>query len=193
MEQNLLYRDWETINNNKLPYTTRMQKAVRKNKNLTKIIDHFSKIDYEHEVFGSEITMLRERLKNAISEEEKRGIRNQLDKFHVKSVQKYVLLVEKLLKLSLEMDKEIGVSQGITFQFTGSNWQVIDRSIVHNLLSEVAIKSGINPIEAKQQDEVEKMYKQFSGAAIIPEVENENDDVKINLKNGTYVIGNLVS
>lgn len=180
----------ETINNNKLPFTTRMQKAVRKNNNLTKIIDHFSKIDYEHEVFGDEIPMLRERLKNATSEEEKRGIRNQLDKFHVKSVQKYVLLVEKLLKLSQEKDNEIGVSHGTTLLYNGSYWQVIDRSIVQNLLSEVAIKSGINPIEAKQQDEVEKMQKQFAGAAIIPEVEDENDSVKINLKNGTYVIGN---
>ena len=178
----------ETINNSRLPFTTRMQKAVRKNKSLTAIIEEFSMIDYEYEVYGDIITDLRAKIDNATSLEEKRKFKDQLEKYHVKSVRKYVLLVEKLLKLSQEKDNEIGVSQGTTYQFNGSFWQVVEKPMVHNLLSSIAIKSGIDPIDAKQQDEVEKMYKQFAGTAIIPEVDEASDTVKINLRNGTFVI-----
>ena len=178
----------ENTNSNNKSFETRMQNAVKSDNLLSSLIETFQKVDYQLIVYGDEIDKLRKDYNNEKDNTRKYELLEELKNYQVKMVQKHVILVEKLLEHSRNVGNELSIYQNSIYIYDGKYWKNINKHLFSTLLSEIAIKSGIDHLIAKQQDEIERLNKQFFRSGNFPEIDLEDDCVKINLNNGTFTV-----
>ncbi len=77
---------------------------------------------------------------------------------------------------------------GLVYMFNGNYWQLVDSNDIEQLLSDVAIKMGVKPVQAEHYQFKESVYRQFFSILGTPNMEPDDSRVMINLLNGTYEI-----
>lgn len=102
-----------------------------------------------------------------------------------------MLIVENLAEISKRLDIRIGYMQNESYFYNGKFWEIFPKNKLVTLLSLVAERSGINRVEARTPLLMDKLFKQFQILCYLPEKKERKDIVKINLKNGTFVVDSL--
>lgn len=99
-----------------------------------------------------------------------------------------VIAIEELNNITNELKWYLSTENGFIFIYNGIYWVEISGELFANFLGEVAIKLGIQVIDAKYFSFKQDLYKQFISAAYLPPPQADNKVVKINLLNGTLFI-----
>lgn len=164
-------------------YQTRTQKVLLENKVLSKIIQNTSPITFglyiDEDVFE---TLYRDTTKNI------KEIKKELHKYDSNYCKRITILIEKMVYDHSNGEIEIGLSAGLPYYYNNCFWEFLPKELLFGLLSFIAEKSGVDSLVARNPGLIDKLYKQFCFSSFIPAVEEDINTVKINLKNGTYVV-----
>src|SRR5262249_53329298 len=106
----------------------------------------------------------------------------------VKQKHYLVASIEQLLALVKVKNYQLARRNDFVFAFNGEYWREIDRDGLKDFLMAVAQKQGVQPFEAKHYEFRDKLYKQFIALAGFRPPEPTDDNVLINLLNGTFEI-----
>lgn len=135
----------------------------------------------KHEdVLGAIITELKQLDLEALSSQED-SRRLTRDNFHV-------IVVEEFLKTAVNNKFALCIYNGTVFVFNGEYWKHISADIMRHVLGEAAVKLGIQYMEAVHYKFKDALLRQFFASAFLPHPERRNDEVRITLENGTFLI-----
>ena len=175
-------------------YVRDILKQVQQEETLKKIIDISSKIDYpviyhlDDDKKLEKLSELRRKENNGgLSENEKR----ELMSFEPDDEVKYIILIEELLKNADEFKLGLGIEPDSIqpYIYTGCYWKNITRPLLKEFLAVAANKAGFNYYDIRLSRNLERLYNQFVAlCTLVPDLNEKKDEVKINLKNGTFVI-----
>lgn len=98
-----------------------------------------------------------------------------------------VLLIEFVLKIAKDNNWPLARYQSEYYLYTGTYWQKLEDDDLKQFIGAVAEKIKIPELTAKFYIFRDKYMKQFYSAAYFTPPESSQDDVKINLSNGTFV------
>ena len=175
-------------------YVRDILKQVQQEETLKKIIDISSKIDYpviyhlDDDKKLEKLSELRRKESNGgLSENEKR----ELMSFEPDDEVKYIILIEELLKNADEFKLGLGIEPDSIqpYIYTGCYWKNITRPLLKEFLAVAANKADFNYYDIRLSRNLERLYNQFVAlCTLVPDLNEKKDEVKINLKNGTFVI-----
>ena len=178
---------------------------VHKTPTLEKMLDLTNPIDYtviynlDDDKKLKAIADLREKIaslekKNHLSAEEEKGLSNakiELLEYRPHEDIQCIIMVEELLRYSDENLLGIGIEQDseLPHIYDGTYWSPIAKSLLREFLAEMATKTGENYYNMRLNKNIDKLYNQFvSLCTLAPNLNENKEEVKINLQNGTFVI-----
>lgn len=82
----------------------------------------------------------------------------------------------------------LGADASDHYVYNGCYWKLVHRNLIKELLLNAALKTGLKEYSVKVIGQIESLLSQFRYSSAIPVVEYEKNLIKINLKNGTFVI-----
>lgn len=100
----------------------------------------------------------------------------------------YVMIAEEIFRIA--DDNNYGICKHLNqiYLFNGAFWAPIDKDTFQRFLGEAALNMGIIRFKAKLFHFKENLCKQFYSDAHTPILTANNNEVLINLQNGTYAI-----
>lgn len=104
---------------------------------------------------------------------------------------KYIILIEELMKNADEFKLGLGIGPDSIqpYIYTGCYWKNITRPLLKEFLAVAANKADFNYYDIRLSRNLERLYNQFVAlCTLVPDLNEKKDEVKINLKNGTFVI-----
>lgn len=178
---------------------------VHKTPTLEKMLDLTNPIDYtviynlDDDKKLKAIADLREKIaslekKNHLSAEEEKGLSNakiELLEYRPNEDIQYIIMIEELLRYSDENLLGIGIEQDseLPYIYDSTYWSPIAKSLLREFLAEMATKTGENYYNMRLNKNIDKLYNQFvSLCTLAPNLNENKEEVKINLQNGTFVI-----
>ena len=178
---------------------------VHQTPTLEKMLDLTNPIDYtviynlDDDKKLKAIADLREKIaslekKNHLSAEEEKGLSNakiELLEYRPNEDIQCIIMVEELLRYSDENLLGIGIEQDseLPHIYDGTYWSPIAKSLLREFLAEMATKTGENYYNMRLNKNIDKLYNQFvSLCTLAPNLNENKEEVKINLQNGTFVI-----
>lgn len=96
--------------------------------------------------------------------------------------------VDEVLRKANESNWTMSMKFGKIFAFNGAYWKTVDKQMIENFLGKAAEILGIDKYEAKFYSFKSELFKQLMSSAFFVKPVISNDDVLINLLNGTFVI-----
>jgi len=175
-------------------YVRDILKQVQQEETLKKIIDVSSKIDYpviyhlDDDKKLEKLAELREKKnKGCLTDDETRELKGLEPDDEVK----YIILIEELLKNADEFKLGLGIEPDSIqpYIYTGCYWKNITRPLLKEFLAVAANKADFNYYDIRLSRNLERLYNQFVAlCTLVPDLNEKKDEVKINLKNGTFVI-----
>jgi putative DNA primase/helicase len=153
---------------------------------LSTLLDDVQPIDFQERVYP-QVTELKQRLSEETDEDEKEKIEAKIKQLRVTNRQKYVVIVEELLKLATLRQWGICKNAAFVYLYNGAYWNELDKEILQKFLGDSAERMEFPKYDARQYIVRENLFKQFlaTGFQAMPE---NNDKILINLKNGTFEI-----
>jgi putative DNA primase/helicase len=106
----------------------------------------------------------------------------------IKSYEYQVLVVEQVLCAAKQKNWSMANANGKVYLFNSEFWSDFDDKELEVFLGKAAEKLGISKLTARHHEFRKSLVKQFDTLANLPKPEQDNDDVLINLKNGTLHI-----
>jgi len=139
------------------------------------------------EIVHPAIVELKQRLSTETDDEERGKILSEIKRFRITDRQKYVVVVEELLRLASERQWGICKNAAFVYLFNGSFWSELNKEVLQRFLGDCAEQMKIPKYDARQYTVQENLLKQFfaTGFQAMPE---SNAKILINLKNGTFEI-----
>lgn len=104
---------------------------------------------------------------------------------------KYIILIEELLGNADVFNLGLGIEPDtlLPYIYTGCHWKNVSRPLLKEFLAVAANKADFNYYDIRLSRNIEKLYNQFvSLCTLVPNLNEKQDEVKINLQNGTFVI-----
>lgn len=176
-------------------YMRQIIKRIYSNGHFKKLLDEIVPIDFERMYNYEEedlmkLEELRRKLESVHDETERRKIKEELRGYMPSDEVKYIILMEEMLRVADGLHWGIGVDEESSFPYfyNGCYWEMISKSIAKEFIAEVAMKSGFNYYDVRISKVIEALYKQFVLVEPLSMPETKKNVVKINLKNGTFVI-----
>ena len=153
---------------------------------LSILLDDVLPIDFQEIVYPA-IVELKQRLSTETDEEEKEKIMSGIKKHRVTDRQKYVVVIEELLRLATLRKWGICKNAAFVYLFNGAFWSELDKEVLQKFLGDSAENMNMPKYDARQYIVRENLFKQFlaTGFQAMPE---NNDKILINLLNGTFEI-----
>jgi putative DNA primase/helicase len=99
-----------------------------------------------------------------------------------------IICVEELIKVAKLNDWGLCKKNGNIYLYNGAYWEEIDKELFQFFLGEVALKMGVEKYKGKIHTFKLDLYKQFMADAFMTTSPIKNDEVLINLQNGTFEI-----
>jgi len=168
---------------------------------LQKLSDSIHKIDFEVLAFPESVKVKAEleRLKpfvinedgsynkeNIQEFEQYRGLEKKASSYRLSKNHYLILCVEQLLKVAKNNNWALCKKNGFIYLYNGQYWNEIDKENFQFFLGNVALKFGVEKFKAKIHTFKEELFKQFMADAYLPTPVVKNDNVLINLLNGTF-------
>ena len=122
---------------------------------------------------------------SSVNFREKAGIKDsdkKLNRTHY-----LVVTVEELLTISNKNNWDLAIKDDAIYAYNGKYWGLISQNDFKFFLGDVALKIGVEKIQSKHFRFRDDLYKQFFALAKPPSNIEEDNLVKINLLNGTYI------
>lgn len=170
---------------------------VQQEETLQKMVDITSKIDYaviynfDNDKNLSQISKLRQELEVEKNPEKRNKLVIDLSDFEPGEEIRYIILIEELLAHADEFNLGIGIEPEsiLPYIYSGCYWKSISRPLLKEFLAVIATKAEFNYYYMRLNKNFEKIYNQFvSLSTLVPSLNEKKDEVKINLKNGTFII-----
>lgn len=185
----------KTLNEMENKYTRQIIKRIYSNDLFKKLlneivpVDFESKYNYDEESLNA-IKSLRERLQHEKDEAKRDALLEELKEYIPGNEVKYIILIEEMLRIADELHLGIGVDEVSSFPYfyNGCYWETLSKPMAKEFIAEVAMKSGFNYYDVRISKAIEALYKQFVLVEPLSMPEPKKNVVKINLKNGTFVI-----
>ena len=105
----------------------------------------------------------------------------------LKIVHFLIVTIDEILSMARTKGWGIGRRHDFIYLYNGCYWKQIDADDLKTFLGNAAEKIGVDKYRARYFEFRDKLYKQFLASAVIP-ILPETDEVKINLRNGTFVV-----
>ena len=139
------------------------------------------------EIVYPEVVELRQRMSKEADVEEREKIASLIKQFRVTDRQRYVVIIEELLRLATARQWGICKNGTFVYLFNGAFWNELDKEVLQKFLGDSAERMGMPKYDARQYVIRENLFKQFlaTGFQAMPE---NNDKILVNLKNGTFEI-----
>ncbi|MEY8593108.1 phage/plasmid primase, P4 family [Butyricimonas hominis] len=176
-------------------YTRQIIKRIYSNDLFKKLLNEIVPVDFESKYNYDEdslntIKSLRERLQHEKDEAKRDEILEELKEYVPGNEVKYIILIEEMLRIADELHLGIGVDEVSSFPYfyNGCYWETLSKPMAKEFIAEVAMKSGFNYYDVRISKAIEALYKQFILVEPLSMPETAKNTVKINLKNGTFVI-----
>lgn len=99
-----------------------------------------------------------------------------------------IITVEELIKIAKEKDWGLCKKNGNIYLYNGAYWIEVDKERFQFFLGEVALKMGVEKFKGKIHTFKTELFKQFMADAFMASPPIKNDEVLINLQNGTFEI-----
>lgn len=100
----------------------------------------------------------------------------------------HVIVVDEFLETAIKNKFALCIYNGTVFVFNGEFWKYIPVDIMKQMLGRAAVKLGISYKDAVHYIFKESLLKQFYSTAILPHPKRRDDEVRITLQNGTFLI-----
>ena len=153
---------------------------------LNILINDVSPIDFLETAYP-EIIDLKLRLKNALSEDDKKEIVAIIRQYKITERQKYVIIIEALLECATYRQWGICKNAAFIYLFNGAYWSVLNKEILQKFLGDCAERMTMPKYNARQYSIREHLFKQFLVTGFQP-MPDCNDKILVNLANGTFEI-----
>ena len=139
------------------------------------------------EIIYPEVTELRQSVGKSTDSEERKKVASKIKQFRVTDRQKYVVVIEELLRLASVRKWGICKNAAFVYLFNGTFWSELDKEVLQKFLGDSAERMGMPKYDTRQYVVKENLLKQFltTGFQAVPE---NNNKILINLKNGTFEI-----
>jgi putative DNA primase/helicase len=171
-------------------FKTPMRKEVEKNAELNIILNGIEELDFQEIKYANEFFRLNNKLKNA-PDYEKESIKEEIKNMPVDLEEEIVIIIEYLLLKSEENGFSLGYYNGQIFIFNGKYWKRIGyEPLILEFLVMISEKSGLPPYLVRQNQVKTKMFEQFISTCSLPEISNDESEIKINFNNGTFIFMN---
>jgi putative DNA primase/helicase len=99
-----------------------------------------------------------------------------------------IITVEELIKIAKKNDWGLCKKNGNIYLYNGAYWIEVDKERFQFFLGEVALKMGVEKFKGKIHTFKTELFKQFMADAFMASPPVKNDEVLINLQNGTFEI-----
>ncbi len=99
-----------------------------------------------------------------------------------------IIVVEEILALALHNKWGLCRSQHLIYVYNGAFWQVISQDDLKAFLRQAAEDMGIEKFTSRYVRFANQLLEQFEETAYLPTPTPDRRQVKINMKNGTFVI-----
>lgn len=119
---------------------------------------------------------------------ERETAKKELARMKLTERQKYVIIINELIRIAEENNWGMAKNGVFVYLYNGAYWEVLDEDVLGKFLSQVAERMGIVWFDAQQFQVRDYLLRQFMCSSFITMPEGD-DNVKINLKNGTFVFG----
>ncbi|HBD9375917.1 TPA: hypothetical protein KLD42_002832 [Legionella pneumophila] len=106
----------------------------------------------------------------------------------LKDSQIQVIAIDEILKLAKENNWGLCKKHDFVYLFNGEYWVLLEDEDLKAFLGNAAKKMGLRNVHAQHFNFKDKLHKQFIAAAYLPEPNQPQDVININLKNGTFEI-----
>lgn len=158
--------------------------VLEKEEILQSLLLQFPKVDFKELVYESDYLKT---LKDAESLDPsiREKAQAKLSKFKLNQTHYYIHTVEEIIKVSTINDWDVVVNNEKVFIYNKAYWVNIDDKRFSNFLGEVSEKLGVPKNIARDYKFREKITKQFWLEEFIPNINNKDSNVFINLLNGT--------
>lgn len=100
----------------------------------------------------------------------------------------HVIVVDEFLETAVRNKFALCIYNGVVFVFNGEYWKYIPLEIMRQMLGKAAVKLGIPYKDAVHYNFKESLLKQFFSTATLPHPKRKDDEVRITLQNGTFLI-----
>lgn len=97
--------------------------------------------------------------------------------------------IEEVLNYALKSNWNICKHLNFIYLYNGAYWSSFNEAEFKRFLGEAAERMGIDKYDARHYSFRDQLFKQFLSVANLSKPDHNNDEVFINLKNGTFEIG----
>lgn len=151
---------------------------------LDKILEYVEIIDFEKEAYQIAKSALST---NSIKDSDTKEINTDTKKCQLKDAQKYVLIVNHIIEIAEKCGYNICKNEAFFYMYNGCYWINMERDILKDFLGRCAEKMGLNKLDAQQYKVRDMLINQFETSGFKP-MRHNNNEIQINLSNGTFVI-----
>ncbi|WP_108823585.1 hypothetical protein [Dysgonomonas sp. Marseille-P4361] len=175
-------------------YTRKLTIDLLRRESFKSILDKMQELDYtliyhkEKPELIAHILDLRAKLEKETDQNEKQDIRERLKRYDPNNASKNAILADALLDAADSIGFSLGADASDHYVYNGCYWKLVHRNLIKELLLNAALKTGLKEYSVKVIGQIESLLSQFRYSSAIPVVEYEKNLIKINLKNGTFVI-----
>lgn len=99
-----------------------------------------------------------------------------------------VIVVDEFLETAINNKFALCIYNGIVYVFNGEYWRYIPNEMMKHMLGKTAVKLGIPYNDAVHYTFKDALLKQFYSSAFLPHPPKKEDEVRITLQNGTFLI-----
>jgi putative DNA primase/helicase len=153
---------------------------------LDTLLDDVQPVSFQEKVYP-EITELCKRLNGETDDGKKREITAKIKQCRATDRQKYVVIIEELLRLAAARKWGVCKNSAFAYLFNGSFWSELDKEVLQKFLGDCAERMGMPKYNARQYTVRENLFKQFLATGFQAMPANSNK-ILINLRNGTFEI-----
>lgn len=133
---------------------------------LKNLLNEIQPIDFEGEVYGDSTD----------------GEKKLFQKHYI------IITIERMLEVARSNDWSLCHLHSYYYVYNGEFWNVIEEAELKTFLGKVAEKMGVPKFDSRHYEFKDKLFKQFETTAQLPQPENSDDTILINLFNGTFEI-----
>ncbi len=165
---------------------------------LLELLDQLQPIDFKERVFPKykklkkELSAMRAALVIDPNDDEMRAgidtIENELRQFKLLNKHYLIVTIEEIIGKALELNMGLCRMHDFIYLYNGFYWELLGTDVLKGFLGNAAIRLGVNRFDAKYFQFKADLMRQFLVDAYLPEPAQNQKEVLINLKNGTYFI-----
>lgn len=179
-----------TEESNDEKFVTRLFQKLQNYPILFALLSLIGVINYKAEKYGEPVTKLQKEKEEALKKGDMDRANDIADtlrnEFKLTTSEQVTIFILYAMGVFKDNRTEIGYLNGKFHLYNGAYWESVDSKIMEEALCSMSIKSGMKYYTVRQPKNKKLLIDTLASEATIPQV--QHDLIKINLRNGTYVI-----